>query len=131
MPRAVEDSTVVLVDPVAHMNVLARSIDAGNPVKADHKRKTLIVDLREIPKDEKPALSFRAVSTFASAARYSSSNEWHDHLEVPCKITDFCPRNWLSKPANYRRKCASGATTLRGLRTKSHIGAVTSARAVH
>jgi hypothetical protein len=68
-PRIFEDSTVVLVDPIGDINVLARSIPAGKVVETDAKRKTLIVELPEVPKREQSLPSTGAGSHSASAAR--------------------------------------------------------------
>jgi hypothetical protein len=69
MPRIVEDSTVILVDPVADINLLARLIQTGKVVKADAKRKTLVVELPELAKREQPLPATGARSKAASAAK--------------------------------------------------------------
>jgi hypothetical protein len=68
-PRIIDDSTVVLVDPVGDINVLARSVQDGTVVKTDAKRKTLVVELPEVPKREQSVPSTGAGSNSASAAR--------------------------------------------------------------
>ncbi len=68
-PRIFDDSTVVLVDPVGDINVLARSIQGGKVVKTDVKRKTLVVELPAVPQREQSVPSTGAGSNSASAAR--------------------------------------------------------------
>jgi hypothetical protein len=57
MPRVVEGSTLVFVDPVEDINNLARSAGAAKVLRADVKRKTLIVELPTSPGSEKTGSS--------------------------------------------------------------------------
>ena len=68
-PRIFEDSTVLLVDPVGDINVLARSIQGGKVARTDAKRKTLVVELPDVPQREQSIPSTGAGSNSASAAR--------------------------------------------------------------
>jgi hypothetical protein len=55
-PQIVEGTTVVLVDPVEDLDVLAKSVATGRIVQVDKKRKTLVVELPNVVGTDKAAL---------------------------------------------------------------------------
>ncbi len=55
-PQIVEGTTVVLVDPVNDLDVLAKSVATGKIVQVDKKRKTLVVELPNVVGTDKAAL---------------------------------------------------------------------------
>jgi hypothetical protein len=53
IPRTVEGTTVVLVDPVNDLEALARTIDKGKVTQIDAKRKTLTVELPQLAEQDR------------------------------------------------------------------------------
>jgi hypothetical protein len=55
-PQIIEGTTVILVDPVEDLDVLAKSVATGKIVQVDKKRKTLVVELPNVVGTDKAAL---------------------------------------------------------------------------
>ena len=68
-PQIVEGTTVVLVDPVEDINLLAKTADPGQIVRIDAKRKTLVLRLPSPAAGDKSATPAKGLPKPAPAAK--------------------------------------------------------------